>query len=167
MNCTECSNLLSAHLDGAVSASEEARVTGHLSECAGCRSALRQLQVLKRRLMRMTSPIAREGFWDGIYQQIRQQPHVPSFSWRQLFNLPEVRLPALAAAIVALIMFGISVVLGGVGRQELVSMHPLLAEHARYSVVQPLSDPGRMNFILADSDLSSLDKPVVLVNESQ
>lgn len=167
MNCTDCSNLLSAHLDGAVSASEEARVTSHLSECAGCRTRLRELQVLKARLMGMASPIAREGFWDGMYQQVRQQSRVPSFSWRQLLSLPQVRLPALAAAVVAFIAFGVSVALGGFGRQELVPMHPLLAEHARYSVVQPLSDPGRMNFILADSDLSSLDKPVVLVNESQ
>lgn len=167
MNCNDCSQQLSAYMDAALSGSRSANIAQHLSVCPFCRRELDDLQRVHDSLSALRTPAARDGFWDSIHSQVGAMPRRRVLSWWQLLNLPYVRVPALAAVGIVLVMLVSGLIGLRLNSRQGFPIQPMLSEHARYTVVQPLNDPGRMNYLQADSDVSTLDDPLVLVNESR
>ena len=168
MRCGKVRHQLSGYMDGVLELKRCLKVDEHLQRCSHCRLALEDLRAVKRLLNRAPSPIARAGFWDGLCSQMGRRPPALSRSFRELLRLPQVRIPALAAGAIA-IVFGIAV-LGSLllgGREKQLLSAPMLSDLARYGVSQPLNDPGALNYIHAQSNMSSLDSPVVFVSDNQ
>ncbi len=165
MNCNDCSQQLSAYLDAALSGSQSGKIAQHLSVCPLCRRELGELQRVHDSLRALRTPVARDGFWDGVHSQIGATPRRRVLSWWQLLKLPYVRVPALAAVGIVLVMLVSGLISLRLDSRQGFPIQPMLAEHARYTSVQPLNDPGRMNYLEADSDVSTLDDSLILVNE--
>jgi putative zinc finger protein len=91
--------LLSALVDGDLSVRKSARVRAHVASCAGCATALADLETMKRGLGALPER-AGEDNWSIVVNRLAQQPVAPLprrwiFPWR--FVLPSLAVLALAA----------------------------------------------------------------------
>ncbi len=66
MNCNEIQSLISAYLDGELTAAEEKKVKAHLAECPACQKQLAHLSVLHKALRTMEAPTLPEGLADRV-----------------------------------------------------------------------------------------------------
>ena len=94
--------LLSALVDGDLSARKAARVRGHVEGCAGCRRALADLETMKRGLGALPER-AGEDNWSLLVNRLAQPPVVAPRRWAPSWMLPSWRwmLPSLAALVLA------------------------------------------------------------------
>ena len=99
MECDKYWELLSARLDGFLSAEEEGELDAHLAVCPDCRAAGAQLAALQGAFSELEEGEAPEGFAQGVMDRIRaeEKPKVVP-----LFKRPQVRALAGLAACVAL-----------------------------------------------------------------
>lgn len=99
MECDKYWELLSARLDGFLSAEEEGELDAHLAVCPDCRAAGAQLAALQGAFAELEEVEAPEGFARGVMDRIRaeEKPKVAP-----LFKRPQVRALAGLAACVAL-----------------------------------------------------------------
>ncbi len=99
MECDKYWELLSARLDGFLSAEEEGELDAHLAVCPDCRAAGAQLAALQGAFSELEEVEAPEGFAQGVMDRIRaeEKPKVVP-----LFKRPQVRALAGLAACVAL-----------------------------------------------------------------
>ena len=98
MECDKYWELLSARLDGFLSAEEEGELDAHLAVCPDCRAAGAQLAALQGAFAELEEVEAPEGFARGVMDRIRaeEKPKVAP-----LFKQPQVRaLAGLAACLV-------------------------------------------------------------------
>ncbi len=98
MECDKYWELLSARLDGFLSAEEEGELDAHLAVCPDCRAAGAQLAALQGAFSELEEGEAPEGFAQGVMDRIRaeEKPKVVP-----LFKRPQVRaLAGLAACLV-------------------------------------------------------------------
>lgn len=72
MNCEDVYTLLSAKLDGALSASEEEHLNAHLENCAECRRLYEAMFEIEEETQKLTQP-APEGLKRGVMYRIRQE----------------------------------------------------------------------------------------------
>ena len=101
MECDKYWELLSARLDGFLSAEEEGELDAHLAVCPDCRAAGAQLAALQGAFSELEEVEAPEGFAQGVMDRIRaeEKPKVVP-----LFKRPQVRaLAGLAACLVLVV----------------------------------------------------------------
>ena len=107
MACDKYWELLSARLDGALSAEEERELEEHLAHCPDCRAVGAQLSALQGAFPALEDVPAPEGFTRGVMDRIRaaETPKVIP-----LFKRPQVRALAGLAACFVLVagIYGIS-----------------------------------------------------------
>ena len=72
MNCEQIYELLSARLDGALSAEDEARVQAHLNACPDCRRLYEAMASIEKKTAELAVP-APEGLKRGVMYRIRQE----------------------------------------------------------------------------------------------
>ena len=70
MNCTECKELLVAHLEGLLEASQEQAVLEHLGQCDTCRAELAGLQTLQQRLVNNGKVLAQSNLENDVMNRI-------------------------------------------------------------------------------------------------
>lgn len=125
--CTRALQWVSFELDGELSEFERALLQRHLSECAGCAAAARELQTLTLAL-RASAPLApRVPLWTPPRSR-------PTPAWRRLrISLPATLLASLAAAAGAALLLWpspqpLSAALGKVELQRFVNARALVSE---------------------------------------
>ncbi len=72
MNCEQIYELLSARLDGALSAEDEARLQAHLDACPDCRRLYEAMASIEKKTAELAVP-APEGLKRGVMYRIRQE----------------------------------------------------------------------------------------------
>ena len=72
MNCEQIYELLSARLDGALSAEDEARLQAHLDACPDCRRLYEAMASIEEKTAELAVP-APEGLKRGVMYRIRQE----------------------------------------------------------------------------------------------
>lgn len=111
MNCEQMTALLSAYVDGELTADEQMQVREHLEQCAECRALYEQLQTLHTSFSDLEEIPAPENFAQGVMARIKaeEKPKVIP-----LFKRPQVRaVMGLAACAVLCIGFGRMALNGG------------------------------------------------------
>ena len=104
MNCEDVYTLLSAKLDGALSASEEEHLNAHLENCAECRRLYEAMFEIEEETKKLTQP-APEGLKRGVMYRIRQENGAGTKK-RRFFGFG-TGLGAAAAVLVLLIGTGV------------------------------------------------------------
>ncbi len=102
MNCQQCSEHLSAYLDGLLSASERQALESHCAGCARCAAELADLQKILIALPQLPQPPVPENFRRRVWSEIDRKGR-PLDSW--LIKLP---VGALATAAVILLVARVS-----------------------------------------------------------
>lgn len=102
MQCKEYLSLLSAHLDGALDAHEEARLQAHLAQCAHCRALLEEWQTQQTALEDV--PPMPERLHADVMRQVRasERKKRPARRW-----IPLAAGAAAAAAMLTLAVSGV------------------------------------------------------------
>ena len=101
MECDKYWELLSARLDGFLSAEEEGELDAHLAVCPDCRAAGAQLAALQGAFSELEEVSAPEGFARGVMDRIREETSPKVIP---LFKRPQVRaLAGLAACLVLVV----------------------------------------------------------------
>lgn len=129
MNAHDEGQLLSAHLDGELSADESARLASHLDGCPECRVELEGL----RRAKHMLSAAPRRALPPELIADLSERFARPTFmdrvyAWRRS---PRVMAPAGALATLALAAAS-WFVWQSREPDQYVPLEPLLAAHSRY-----------------------------------
>lgn len=104
MNCEDIYLLLSAKLDGALSASEEAQLNAHLAGCPDCRKLYEAMFEIEEKTKGLAQP-APEGLKRGVMYRIRQESGTGAKK-RRFFGFG-TGLGAVAAVLVLLIGTGV------------------------------------------------------------
>lgn len=73
MNCEQMTALLSAFVDGELTAQEEMQVREHLEQCAQCRALYEQLQTLHTSFSDLEEIPVPENFAQGVMERIRAE----------------------------------------------------------------------------------------------
>jgi anti-sigma factor RsiW len=108
MECRDCTDALSALIDGELSGGEHREVDSHLSVCSLCKEEYDSLVVLSKLTERMSQLEVNPALWE----QVRAQTDVPSSSQsmssidrlRSLLTRPWLPLAAGAAAAVLFVV---------------------------------------------------------------
>lgn len=111
MNCKEYQELISASLDGELSAEEQRDLDFHMSSCAECRAAFEVessiKKLVKERISILQTPPA---VVQRIMNGLNEGQHAAALSWRERFqeflSRPLVR-PAIAIAVTAVLLFAL------------------------------------------------------------
>jgi anti-sigma factor RsiW len=160
MICRMIRNQLSPHLDGRLSGTAARRVKAHLAECPPCRAEFVELRALKTQLVEAVPPVAPPGFWDSLHADLREhaerQERRAAGRW---IAWTRGRIPVLAAGLAAVLLaaiipieyFGPGPARGG------VSVDEMIADHAGYCAQQPLLEPGRMHYLVAEADTTAAE----------
>lgn len=156
MNCEQMTVLLSAWLDGEVTAQEEVQLQEHLAQCPACRALFEQLQTLHTSFSDLEEISAPEDFAQGVMSRIeaeRKPKIVP------LFKRPQVRAMAgLAACAVLCIGFGSFALNGGLKSSNTAmdaapAAPAAMPESASYSMVEaPAMAEPEMQYDAAPSE---------------
>lgn len=140
MNTHEQWHLLSAYLDGELSADEGAALEGHLAGCGPCRRELESLSRLKGMAAAAPRRQLPPAVLAELEARLRDRPW-----WRRIpswMRAPSVWMPAGASALAALCL-GLWFGLRAAPAEEYLPLEPLLAAHARYSADRLLPDGDR------------------------
>ena len=70
--CESYSELISAHLDGALAADERARLTEHLASCEACRTYMAELAAIRAALSDAEDVDVPDGFAESVMQRVRE-----------------------------------------------------------------------------------------------
>jgi predicted anti-sigma-YlaC factor YlaD len=102
MRCTEARALLSAHLDGDLTAGADLRMEGHLATCGMCRREWQNLQRTTRLVARLAPERCPVDLRHSVMQAVSQQR--PQQTWG--FRVPRLAVAAVASASVAVLVAG-------------------------------------------------------------
>ena len=102
--CEPYEDLLSAQLDGALTAREQAELTAHLETCPHCRKYARDLQALHASLLAMAADPP-DWMTDSILEDVKTAPTPPKKARRWA--------PLACAAVLALVLLGSAPLLFG------------------------------------------------------
>lgn len=179
MNCKNVEMLISAYLDGEVTASQWKEAQAHIASCAGCSATLTAFQRSTDLVKQELTPRDPAGdLWAGIAARIRHQKHPSRASllinrMKQLLEdyilrpIPAVRYAQVGIAFAALLMFMIVQFQRGDSAKLARSVEP---EQIGMSVETGLAPfgpekPQRPRLILASSVEKYLEKANVLLLE--
>jgi len=76
MNCTECKDLLVAHLEGLLDESQEQAVLEHLGQCKACQAELAGLATLQQRLVHNGKTLAQTDLENNVMNRIIREQNV-------------------------------------------------------------------------------------------
>ena len=137
MNCTECKELLVAHLEGLLEASQEQAVLEHLGQCDTCRAELVGLQTLQLRLVNNGKVLAQSDLENDVMNRIireqnarlqaAEQASVGLRIRRLIMKSPMTKL-AIAAAVI--IVAGLSIQFLGGGPAAYALEQTITANHS-------------------------------------
>jgi len=99
-HCSE--EILSAYLDGDLESEASGKTAEHLAECEVCRRSLVQVRVIRDAAPGMEQLVPPAGVWAAIQARI----HRSRTRSRQLTRLFWVGVPALAAALLVVVLVG-------------------------------------------------------------
>jgi mycothiol system anti-sigma-R factor len=102
MTCEETQELITALVDGELLDSERGSLESHLQECARCRFAVEEEQLVKQTIRNSAERIRAPGeLRDKILSDRRIFPEKSRTGWRdRLWPMPKLARPALAAAVI-------------------------------------------------------------------
>lgn len=98
-SCERCTQLLSARLDGELTARETRELEAHLASCPECRALAEELEAIHAAFPRLEEIPAPEGFAQGVMERIREEAGPKVIP---LFRRPQFRALAGLAACAAL-----------------------------------------------------------------
>jgi len=98
-SCERCTQLLSARLDGELTAREAQELEAHLARCPQCRELAEELEAIHAAFPRLEEIPAPEGFAQGVMERVREQAGPKVIP---LFRRPQLRALAGLAACAAL-----------------------------------------------------------------
>lgn len=101
MNCETMEELISAYVDGEVTAEERQTVERHVASCASCRAALQDFSTAQTLLRTLPVLDAPQGFRQRVTAHVEQTPR--SWAWRWLVA------PRFALGAIALLLIGAGV----------------------------------------------------------
>jgi anti-sigma factor RsiW len=99
-HCSE--EVLSAYLDGDLESEEAGRTAEHVAECPVCRQALTQVRAIRDAASEMEQMVPPDRTWRAIQERI----HGSGIRNRRLTRLLWVGVPALAAALLVVVLAG-------------------------------------------------------------
>ena len=105
MNCEQAYELMSARLDGALSAAQEETLRAHLEGCPACRALMETMTGLDAKVAALREP-APEGLKKGVLYRIDQATGKAKTPRRRWFG-PGTALGAVAAVLVLLVGLGV------------------------------------------------------------
>ncbi|MHC4363794.1 MAG: anti-sigma factor family protein, partial [Planctomycetota bacterium] len=76
MNCTECKELLVAHIEGLLDKSKEQAVAEHLKDCTACQAEAETLRGLQDRLAKNGQAVAKSDLQDDVMNLIVREQKV-------------------------------------------------------------------------------------------
>ena len=121
--------LISAFVDGELSAAEQADVASHLATCASCRGELESLREAKR--VAAASP--RRAMPAALLSEVEARlPKARRFHWLA-WRAPNLGLVPAGAVACAIVAVGVWASLRLTGEAEPMPLQPLLAAHSRYT----------------------------------
>lgn len=171
LNHHKAGQLLSAYLDGELSASETAAVQEHLMDCAACREMYGDLRVTKGVLGELPPAEPPAEFWaavrePGTWAYGVANARVSQYARRGRWGVParvRWRLPALvrrpawavAAVLVVLALAAVPMIKGTVDRLHAgeIGVDLYVREHALEMSTEPLADRAYLGLIAGDADL--------------
>jgi anti-sigma factor RsiW len=108
MNCEQCSENMSAYLDGELDSQASDRAEAHLASCEACSSELESLQDAARFVEANAGELSLSpGVWMRVHEQISvSETHPVKPHWSEVFLVHRRWLAATAAAAVILIGLG-------------------------------------------------------------
>ena len=98
-SCERCTQLLSARLDGELTAREAQELEAHLADCPECRALAEELEAIHAAFPQLEEIPAPEGFAQGVMERIREEANPKVIP---LFRRPQFRALAGLAACAAL-----------------------------------------------------------------
>jgi len=109
--CQQFEELIGAYSDGELSRAEACRVAGHLSDCPHCRQELKELEVLRARLILAGDEfkINLPGFAESVMKKIWKE-HLPSSRSGWVLDFFRPRRFTFRPAYVALAAAGLMIV---------------------------------------------------------
>lgn len=165
LNHHRANQLLSAYLDGELSASESAGVQEHLMDCSLCRGAYEDLRITKGLLSQLPLAEPPAEFWPGVREPERARSHVPPAAHRIRGVGPAARswwpvlvyrpAWAIAAALVVLAIALTPMIRGTADRLHAteIGVDLYVREHALGMGIQPLTDRAYLGLVAGDADL--------------
>ncbi len=171
LNHHRANQLLSAYLDGELSASESAGVQEHLMDCGLCRGAYEDLRVTKGLLSQLPLAEPPAEFWPGVREpESGRRPMYPAARpragtggirgvdpaarswWPVLVYRPAW---AIAAALVVLAIALTPMIKGAADRLHAteIGVDLYVREHALGMGIQPLTDRAYLGLVAGDADL--------------
>lgn len=122
MKCTECKELLVAHLEGLLDESQERAVLEHLEQCQTCRAELEGLQTLQQRLVNNGKVLAQSDLENDVMNQIIREQNArlkaaeqasAGLAIRRLIMKSPITKLAIAAAVIVVAIVSIQIFGGG------------------------------------------------------
>ncbi|MGH9521802.1 MAG: hypothetical protein ACRD3E_04645 [Terriglobales bacterium] len=146
MNCNEFRD----HVLDAVSDGAPAEARAHADACAGCAAEVHSLRATMNLLDEWTAPAdASPYFMTRLRARMHEEKAAPARSWLQWF-----RNPALAVAMMLLMVLSVSLFRSGSSDSEPAAQHTDLAKLAKPgTAVGDLMDLDKNHDILNDFDL--------------
>jgi len=117
MNCTECKELLVAHIEGLLDASQEKAVAEHLGDCDACRAEADTLRGLQDRLAKNGKTVAHSDLENDVMNQIVRgqkarleaaEKVAESLKIRRIIMKSRYTKIAAAAVIIIAVMIGLN-----------------------------------------------------------
>ncbi len=123
-HCSE--EILSAYLDGDLESEDAGRTAEHIAECPVCRRSLAQVRTIRDAASEMEQMAPSERTWYVIQERIRAARSRPRLVLRLLW----VGIPALAAALLVVVLAGRAHVPGAPGKGVVAASSELTNEVA-------------------------------------
>lgn len=147
-SCRWYEDRLGAYVDRVLSGTEMRLVWQHLGQCQSCRQSYEELRQLVQTLSRLPSPEARGDFWPTMRRRLRAYALAESSSRRRREILwPSLLWPALAAAVVAVLIWNVAHHVPWPRRSWEPEAQALVAQHAIYSASQPFAGGDELMYV--------------------
>lgn len=108
MNCHSAQRLISAKLDGALTASQAATVDAHLAGCPACRAFQEEARGLGAALRARHQPAGPtpEAAWAAVQRELRNGADVRTPAWLEWLQSPRLQWAGAATMALALVVTG-------------------------------------------------------------